>query len=422
MRRSWLGSGLCSLALVACSGDSGDQATTSDGAAGEEASSASTDASGSDTTTDTGGAESGETGEPMNPPRPSYDQWEKVEVPGTKCGDGSQYKFFVKYSETSDNVVFAYEPGGACWDFESCSGQAGIMGAANPNGISDTHYQMLGELMVPTRRDDDSNAMKDWNFVLFPYCTGDIHMGNKTIVYQDPTGQEPDLEWHHVAYQNLQLILPWLQENFQVVPKIMVTGCSAGGTGALTNYYFLRENLPVERGYLVSDSGPIFVNSTWSAPLHNHIRDVWNLDDIIDGTPPEIAAAINEDLGNVSSELAKRYPDDRLAQAYFRRDFNYSRYSYERWYDPQPDKNTIHEYWWDDTQKLMEQYDQYPNLSYYIPYWRQFNSSHCTTLLTYYSTDIEEADMDMGKYFEHILDDDAPLQSWLESVQPDEDP
>lgn len=315
--------------------------------------------------------------------------------------------------------MFAYEPGGACWDFASCSGQSGIMGAANPNGIGVNHWQQLGELMVPTRRNDDTNPMKDWNFVIFPYCTGDIHMGNRVTTYEDPEGIEEPLTFHHVAYQNMQLILPWLEENFQVVPRMLVTGCSAGGTGSLTNYYFLRNALPADKGYLVSDSGPIFPDSEYSAPLHNHIRDVWNLNDIIEATP--LAEPINEDLGNVSSELAKFFPDDRLTAAYFRRDYNYSVYSYKRWFDPEPDKETIHEYWWDDTQKLMDQYDQYDNLGYYIPYYRQFNSSHCATLLTWYQTDIEDEDMDMGKYFEHVLDDDAPLMSYLEAPQAGED-
>ena len=41
-----------------------------------------------------------------------YGQWVKVEIPGTVCGNGSQYKFFVNYSETSDDIMMIFEPGG----------------------------------------------------------------------------------------------------------------------------------------------------------------------------------------------------------------------------------------------------------------------------------------------------------------------
>ena len=69
----------------------------------------------------------------INPPRESYDTWLKVEPPGVVCGNNSQYKFFVNYSNTTDNLVVVFEPGGACWDYDSCAGRNGIRGAANPS-------------------------------------------------------------------------------------------------------------------------------------------------------------------------------------------------------------------------------------------------------------------------------------------------
>ena len=78
--------------------------------------------------------------------------------------------------------------------------------------------------------------------------------------------------------------------------------------------------------------------------------------------------------------------------------------------------------WWDDTQKLMEQFDTRDNLSYYIPYWREFNDSHCTIIgLSWEGTEIQEEDVALPDYIAHVLDDDTPLRSWLESEQPGED-
>src|SRR4030095_797692 len=61
--------------------------------------------------------------------------WVRVELPGTLCSNGSQYRFWYYDSPTSTNMLIMFEGGGACWDYPSCSGQTGILGAANPNGI-----------------------------------------------------------------------------------------------------------------------------------------------------------------------------------------------------------------------------------------------------------------------------------------------
>ncbi|HEX8702095.1 MAG TPA: hypothetical protein VF815_24910, partial [Myxococcaceae bacterium] len=36
--------------------------------------------------------------------------WQRVELPGTKCGNGSQYKFFISRT-SSPNVLFLFEGG-----------------------------------------------------------------------------------------------------------------------------------------------------------------------------------------------------------------------------------------------------------------------------------------------------------------------
>ena len=77
--------------------------------------------------------------------------------------------------------------------------------------------------------------------------------------------------------------------------------------------------------------------------------------------------------------LAQEFPNDRMAITYFLRDYNYSRFSYERFFEG-IDKAGILDKWGEDTQLLVEQYDQFDNLGYYIPYFRTLNDSHCTTI------------------------------------------
>jgi hypothetical protein len=351
-----------------------------------------------------------------------YGRWERIEIPGTVCGNGSQYKFFVQRIREATDTAFIFEPGGACWDFDSCSGRTGIRGAANPDGIEDDHIALasLGSPLLLTS--PRTNPLALWNKVYLPYCTGDIHSGHKTETYVDPRGEEPDLVWHHRGHDNVQAVIGWAQENLLPVDRMFVGGCSAGGTGSIANYYFLRNGLSPARGYMLNDSGPIFVDSSNSTPMHETIRDVWALDELLTREIPEHADAILEDLGHINGVVAEEFPNDRLATTFFRLDYNYSLYSYERFYeelgstDPF-DREAIYRLWWEDTELFMAELDRYDNLAYYIPFWRELNDSHCTTLLGWDGTEIEEDGLDLRDYVEHLLDDDAPLRSYFEDAR-----
>jgi len=346
----------------------------------------------------------------------SFGRWNKVEIPGTVCGDGSQYKFFVNPTHFSDNLVVYFEPGGACWDFDSCSHRGGVMGAANPNGIPDNHMD-LWRVAAPIIVRNDANPLKDWNYVFVPYCTGDIHSGRSVHTYVDPTGVEPDLVWHHAGRADNQAVIGWIGEHFtRSIPKMLLTGCSAGGAGSLANYYFYRKDLPnVEHGYLLSDSGPIFPDAGNSKPMHDTIRAAWDLDGLIHDEIPEYERELT-DLGALNDLLANEFPDDRLSSVFFRLDYNYSLYSYSRFY-ADPPRSEIYRLWWEDTQLMMAQYDAHPNLGYYLPFWREDNSSHCLTIIRWQGTEIEGAGMDLRDYGNHLLDDATPLRSYLETAR-----
>jgi len=343
-----------------------------------------------------------------------YGVWTKVEVPGAVCGNGSQYKFFVNWSETSDDVAIVFEGGGACWDYDSCTGKTEL-GAANPDGIEDNHMGFW-QIVFPFTRRDAENPARDWNLVYMPYCTGDIHSGNRDATYTG-TAEEGSIEFHHAGHKNNVLIVDWLAAQFKHIPRLLVSGCSAGGAGTLSNYYFLRKGLPVDRGYMLDDSGPIFPSSGPSQYLHKKIREAWDVDSIYDEVPFELDKT---DLGSINTALADEFPNDRLSITFFQRDYDYSRYSYERFY-PGIDKPGIMSLWAEDTKLLTQQYDTRKNLAYFIPYWRERNNSHCGTVLDYVGTEIQEAGLDLGDFVDDLLDDEKPLKSYLESPQSGED-
>jgi hypothetical protein len=383
--------------------------------------------------------------DPSNTTLPQCGTWLKVEIPGTACSDGSQYKFFVNYSNTSNDLEVNFEPGGACWDYDSCSGAGGVRGAANPNGIPDDHmtnYQYLNLL----RRTSD-NPAKDYNMVFVSYCTGDVHIGDKVVTYTSAgpvdggtgDGGTGQITYHHAGHANTLAVIGWMHKTFAAVPKLFVTGCSAGGAGAILNYAFIRQGMggSVQCSYLLDDSGPIFHSNGPSMKLDETIRAAWNTDAVLDtlnGQLPVKISDLKNDSGLINLAVAQKYPHDRLSLAAYRMDFNYSLYSYQRFF-PGSTEAQIHALFWQDLQALMATYDAQANLSYYLPFFRSDNCSHCVSipplgnppLVPTNDTEVLNqpwlgsgiaADMiDLKQFSLDLLDDTKPLKSYLEGVQ-----
>ena len=317
--------------------------------------------------------------------------WQKVELPGTVCGNGSQYKFFIRRT-SSPNLLFMFEGGGACWDYDTCSGRAGVLGAANPNGISNDYMtQFTAKYVSPIVNGADPGlplrsrtdlVTKDWNIVYMPYCTGDVHVGNNTATYVDQTGANPPLVWRHNGYANTVAAANYARTQFPSVQKLMVTGFSAGGAATSSAYYFVRRAINPARGYLLNDSGPIFLApnvNDLSRALHTQIRQSWNLNSVFSQLPGTFD---QNNFGSINRMVAMEFPNDQLAYTGYTRDYNYSRFSYERFRTPN-DQASIHGYWKVDQDRLVQELNLYNNFSYFIPYHRPINSSHCSTVITF---------------------------------------
>lgn len=375
-----------------------------------------------------------------------YYQWNKVQLEtadGGKyvCGNGSAYKFFVNPSLTSKNVLIYYEGGGACWDYPSCSGQGGIRGAANPNGIPDDYMEGFSIPAImspfifrahPWERVDTQN----WTLIFVPYCTGDIFIGDNAMTYTDEvTGTE--LPWRHNGFQNTQGILDWMtngpmKKHFDSIPKLMVTGCSAGGAGSILNYHFIRKALGsrVKESILLNDSGPIYSTAEdspqWSLPLHDKIKTAWNVNSVIDKIGSDLPGDFTpEDFGSLSTALSREYPNDKLAHTQFTRDGNYSGYSYERFYDPPPTADEIHAMWADDQGYLMALYDdlygENGNIGYFVPYYRPFNESHCSCILSFDDTDVTGSGMNVGDYANRLINSQLTMAGMQIYEEPSEE-
>lgn len=319
--------------------------------------------------------------------------WVRVELPGTICSNGSQYRFWFYDSPTSNNMLISFEGGGACWDYDTCSGRAGILGASNPNGIpvdyiTQTKARYVSPLVngndpgIPPFRPKTTLATAGFDMVYVPYCTGDVHVGNRVVTYTDPTGQNPPITYRHNGYNNTIAILNFLRQRFPGINKLVITGFSAGGVASSAVFYQARRTLQPARAYMLNDSGPIFPapNATYnSRPLHELIASQWNLASLYGQLP----ASFNpNDFGSINAMLAVEFPNDRLAYVGYSSDYNFSRFSYERFF-PGITQAGILQKWRQDQTNLINQIRNYANYSYIVPWHRPINDSHCISIITF---------------------------------------
>ncbi|AZZ91957.1 hypothetical protein EUZ85_14945 [Hahella sp. KA22] len=368
----------------------------------------------------------------------AYLQWQTIQLhpdTGAICGNGSPYKFFVNRVAHTSNTVIYMEGGGACWDYESCTGQTGIRGARNPNGIPDDYMSLqnpsasLVSPFVFRLHPWTRTKTQNWNMVYIPYCTGDIYTGDKVAIYDDPSGEHDPLVWRHNGVRNTRAVVAWLKNNLERPGQMLMTGCSAGGAGSFANYHPVRRDMDPGKAYLINDSGPIFPAPVTgseeeypSLKLQNTIRNVWGLDG--DGDGPlyylrnELPSLDLNDLGTLYTALGEHYPNDRLGHTHFWDDLNYSSYSYERFYDDinnEPDeekrKQRIHQRWYKDTSHLMTSLDGYDNWGYYIPRFRDVNESHCTSIIEFNNADIQEDGLELGDFVNNVMEGSGPVMS-----------
>jgi len=339
--------------------------------------------------------------------------WTEVTLPNTVCGNGTQYRFYAHDNPNSNDLLFYFEGGGACWTYDGCTGLSGVLGAANPNGIP-TNYMtgLQQEYASPLVNGADPGLpgrsrtnlfTQDFDVVFLPYCTGDVHVGNSTVTYTDPNSNT-QITYHHNGYNNTQAVINWVDTTLSpTVGDLVVSGYSAGGTGTSANYYFIREGLNVTGdAFLINDSGPLYPapDSTYdSRDLHDTITAQWNLNTVFNNLP---SAFDPNDYGTINSALLTEYPNDQIAYTAFSMDYNYSRFSYER-FTNNPTQQVILDKWQDDQDNLINLLSQYPNASWHVPWERPIIDSHTTTTVTFIGSHACE-DMEPKRYWWEFLE------------------
>jgi hypothetical protein len=145
--------------------------------------------------------------------------FENIKIPGAKCGNGADYEVFVS-KLNDEKLIVEFMGGGACWDRLSCFELPRTWIRPIPNINVFSTLTASGE----------NNPYIEHSMLYFPYCTGDVHIGNHVAVYDGKTV-------YHNGRNNINLALKYLAEKkiieFKNFKDVTVWGASAGAIAAL---------------------------------------------------------------------------------------------------------------------------------------------------------------------------------------------
>jgi hypothetical protein len=321
--------------------------------------------------------------------RKAYFKWQKVQMPqstGAKCGNGSDYKFFVNLTPASNNFLIFMEPGGGCYDYGSCTGKLpkknpdgsymfdknGVIqegsqrGVFNPDGIGDNYVDTWPQTFISGNIVPGSSLggggietplmsrfsatsatrfkMQGWNLIFMPYCTGDTHVGDMTRLFTRVDGKASKLMYFK-GMNNVIATMGWLRSNLPQPAQIFLTGMSAGSLGVDANRVMVRRILnPWDSLYTMADSGFVLSEDPVNHDLNpypatdsiSRIRKVWwDYDPANPGkkTPIGLAKAIvpainPENLSTFGIAVNHQFPQDRMSYVNSQSDQDFSGYAY----------------------------------------------------------------------------------------------
>lgn len=269
--------------------EAGDSGTDDEGATEDESDGETDDEIGTEETTDTG--------EPADPlPDAPVGEWLYVEIDGMMCRDGSQAGIGVRYAPGADKLALYMQGGGACFNGLTCN--------LNPSSV-DSNLFNPGPSGGIFDAENPQNPMRDYNFVYFPYCTGDIFFGSKpnSDVPGGPTNQM------FVGHDNVILALERIVDTWPDATVVTATGESGGGFGAASNYDTIAGYFPGIDVTLVDDSGPIFRDMYLAPCLQQTFRDVWGIDASLPEDCTECFGSDGGGLWNYLPFIQEKYPN-----------------------------------------------------------------------------------------------------------------
>jgi hypothetical protein len=167
--------------------------------------------------------------------------WKAVFAGGeTRCARGGAYKYWLRKADPERLLIF-FQGGGGCFDERTCA--LGSTWFDDRVDVADEPEFNDGILNLTKRR----NPFRSWSMVYIPSCTGDVHLGSRTVRYGDVTVQQ-------YGWVNAQAALRRAYREFPKATTVFVAGCSAGSVGSAFHADSIIRRYPKARVTQLGDS------------------------------------------------------------------------------------------------------------------------------------------------------------------------
>jgi hypothetical protein len=160
--------------------------------------------------------------------------WNTMKPGGeTSCAHGDEYQFFVFPGDPKKLKIY-FNGGGGCWNAQLCSPDheptlyvQKIEHDQNPAWLA----RQFGAAPGVLDHTHPDNPFGDYTMVHVPYCTGDLHLGNRDAEYtlHHDEGSVETFTIRHRGQTNAIAVLDWVYQNLNVPETVFISGGSAGG-------------------------------------------------------------------------------------------------------------------------------------------------------------------------------------------------
>jgi hypothetical protein len=145
--------------------------------------------------------------------------WVKILAGGkTRCARGGAYAYWLRRGDPQRLLLF-FQGGGGCFDPRTCA--VGSTWFDDRVDAGDDPKLNGGILDLADAR----NPFRDWSVIYIPSCTGDVHVGSRTVRYGRITVQQ-------YGWVNAEAALGRAYREFPDPRAVLVAGCSAGSVGS----------------------------------------------------------------------------------------------------------------------------------------------------------------------------------------------
>ena len=200
---------------------------------------------------------------------PKTDKWYRVTSDEMKTSEGDPYRAFFKMG-TENKVMIYFAGGGVSINEETARDDTYNTAEIGIDMIANITMNMGG-----LASDIEGSPFESWSIILFPYATGDFHVGSGEFRYTDTDGKEKIL--YHNGYVNYTETMKKVMALACVSTPdtVLVTGYSAGGFAAallsddvFTNYFpdAQSKNVLVDAALLLHDDWHSIAADVWQAP------------------------------------------------------------------------------------------------------------------------------------------------------------